>query len=150
MTETQPTAALVQRVLPAPPDAVFAEWIDPEALAEWMCPRPARATHIELDARVGGLLRLDIVDDETEMVVTGRFLALDRPNHLQFTWTCSTWPTESSDSVVTVTLQPHGGDATLMTIRHTLVPPDQVANHQHGWEQIGAQLAQQLRISHTH
>src|SRR5262245_31055940 len=47
---------VVERVLPACPGAVFHEWTDAESFAEWMCPRPARATRVELDARVGGAL----------------------------------------------------------------------------------------------
>jgi uncharacterized protein YndB with AHSA1/START domain len=32
----------VQRVMPAPPSVVFDEWLHPEAMKEWMCPRPVR------------------------------------------------------------------------------------------------------------
>ena len=39
----EPRVAVVRRVLPAPPDVVFDEWLDPAAMTEWMCPRQARA-----------------------------------------------------------------------------------------------------------
>ena len=56
-----PTAR-VQRVLPAPPGVVYDEWLDPDALTEWMCPRPARCLRVEMEPWTGGSLRLDIED----------------------------------------------------------------------------------------
>jgi uncharacterized protein YndB with AHSA1/START domain len=136
-------AVVVQRVLPASPDVVFLQWVDPEAFAEWMCPRPARPTGVSIDARVGGRLRLDIEELGTRFAVTGTYLEVRPPHRLRFTWTCTTWD-EPGDSVVTVTLEPHGADATLMTIHHALLPPAQVANHQVGWATIADQLADAL------
>jgi Activator of Hsp90 ATPase homolog 1-like protein len=66
------TAAVVRRVLPAPPEDVYDEWLDPDALREWMCPRPAYATTVECDPRVGGELRLEIDDAGQPMTVTER------------------------------------------------------------------------------
>jgi uncharacterized protein YndB with AHSA1/START domain len=144
MTGDPRTEAVVQRILSAPPHVVYDEWLDPEALAEWMCPRPARPTRIELDPRVGGGLRLDIDDEGTPMIVTGHYLILERPHRISFTWTCSTWSIPSVDSVVTVTLQPEDGAKTLMTIRHALLPHDVVENHERGWSLIARQLDQKL------
>jgi uncharacterized protein YndB with AHSA1/START domain len=55
---------------------VYDEWLDPDAMTDWMCPRPVRATRIELDPRVGGLLRIDMDHDGHELSVTGAYLAL--------------------------------------------------------------------------
>src|SRR5262249_37017987 len=136
----EPTTATVRRVLGAPPDVVFGQWIDPAALREWMCPRPAYATSIDVDPRVGGRLRFDIIDEGTQLVVTGEFLVVDRPHRLEFTWDCSTWPEGSAPSVVTVTLEPHAREETLMTIDHTRLPPGTVDQHARGWTLIASQL----------
>jgi uncharacterized protein YndB with AHSA1/START domain len=69
---------------------------------------------------------------------------LDRPHRLSFTWTCSTWPDPSLQSVVTVLLEPREGGQTLMTIQHTLLPPELVRQHEHGWVAIADQLAAEL------
>jgi uncharacterized protein YndB with AHSA1/START domain len=58
MPERQRLAAIVQRVLPSPPEIVFDAWLDAEALAEFMCPDPGKATLVECDPRVGGRLRI--------------------------------------------------------------------------------------------
>lgn len=141
MTEPSGTTALVRRLLPAPPDVVYDEWLDPSALADWMCPRPARCRGIESDPRVGGRLRLDIEEEGAGFYVTGEYLVLDRPGQLSFTWSCSTWPDPSLSSVVTVLLEPREEGQTLMTIRHTLLPPGLAAQHERGWAAIAGQLA---------
>lgn len=139
--------AFVQRVLPAPPDVVYDEWLDADGLAEWMCPRPARPTKIELEPRVGGRLRIDIDDRGLLMQVTGTYLDLQRPHQLSFTWKSSAWPESEGDSVVTVTLSPHGDDQTLMTIRHSLLPPAAADDYRPGWGRVAAQLDDRLRTS---
>ena len=62
----------VERRLPATPAEVYAEWIDPDGLREWMCPHPARPARVALDPVEGGAFRFDIEDGATTMVVTGR------------------------------------------------------------------------------
>jgi uncharacterized protein YndB with AHSA1/START domain len=143
VTDPQP-AAVVQRVLPAAPSEVFAEWITPDALAEWMCPRPARATSVELDPRVGGRFRIDIEEQGVQFHVFGTYLDVAPPRLLRFTWGCSTWQDPNVESVVTVTLEPHGRIDTLMTIHHAQLPAQHVENHQRGWGVIAEQLEQVL------
>jgi uncharacterized protein YndB with AHSA1/START domain len=138
-------AVVVQRVLPAPPDVVFDEWIDPEAMAEWMCPRPSRPTRIDIDPRVGGRFFIDIDDEGFELTVTGEYLELERPHRLRFTWDCSVWEPSDPESIVTVTLEPHGDRCTLMTIHHVQLPPKVVDSHRHGWTLIGQQLEDALK-----
>jgi uncharacterized protein YndB with AHSA1/START domain len=145
VSEPEPPAAIVRRVIPAPPEVVYDEWLDIEALTEWMCPRPARATKIELDPRVGGRFHIDVEDGGLLLYIEGEYVDLDRPHRLRFTWTCSVWPAAARDSVVTVTLEAHGDKQTLMTIHHALLPPDLVAGHEDGWARIAEQLEESFR-----
>jgi uncharacterized protein YndB with AHSA1/START domain len=144
MTDPRGRAAVVQRVLPAPPAVVYDEWLDPDALSEWMCPRPAIATKIDLDPTLGGRLRIDIEENGTRFVVTGRYVELDRPSRLRFTWSCSTWPDPSVESLVTVTLEALGDSETIMTIHHAMLPPGLTGQHQSGWAQIAEQFTAEL------
>jgi uncharacterized protein YndB with AHSA1/START domain len=68
---------------------------------------------------------------------------------LQFTWSCSRWEDPTVESIVTVTLEPHGEGGTLMTIHHALLPPEQVANHGDGWTLIAEQLGDVLPRRHA-
>jgi uncharacterized protein YndB with AHSA1/START domain len=76
--------------------------------------------------------------------VTGRFIELDRPRRLRFSWTCSDWADPTVQSQVTVTLEDHGPDQTLMTIEHEQLPAGQADPHQRGWGAIMVQLGEAL------
>jgi uncharacterized protein YndB with AHSA1/START domain len=137
---TADRAVTIRRVLPAPPDIVYDEWLDPVGMLDWMCPRPARAVKILLEPAVGGSLRIDIEDSGSSLYVTGIFVELDRPRRLRFTWSCSAWADPMVQSLVTVTLEGYGTDETLMTIEHEQLPPEQTGSHRRGWGTIAAQL----------
>lgn len=132
--------ATVRRVLPAPPHIVYEEWLDPVGMLEWMCPRPARAVKISLEPLVGGTLRIDVEDGGCSLYVTGTFVELDRPRRIRFTWSCSDWADPSVQSLVTVTLEDHGADETMMIIEHEQLPAEQVEDHRRGWGTIAVQL----------
>ena len=146
---TQPpseASAVVRRLLPAPARLVYREWLDPEALADWMCPRPARCRKIQIEPFVGGSLALEIEDGPTVFWVTGEYLVLDPPSRLSFTWSCSTWADPGLRSVVDVRLEPAPDEQTLMTIKHTLLPPGLLDQHARGWSAIAFQLGAKLTV----
>ena len=137
----------VQRVMPAAPEVVFDQWLDPESLAEWMCPRPVRVVAITVEPRVGGSVRFDVDDSGTLVLITGRFLAIDHPRLLRFTWSNSNWPDPTAVSVVNVAFAPSGDDQTLMSIEHSLLPPEEFDNFQSGWVLTCDQLAALLHAT---
>ncbi|MGE2729293.1 SRPBCC family protein [Mycolicibacterium vaccae] len=139
----------VRRVLPAPPEEVFDEWLDPDALMDWMCPRPARCVAVHVDPRVGGRVRFDVDDGDggPPIVITGQILDLDRPNLLRFTWSHSGWADPTAQSIVRVTfgpVEPGGDGETLMSIEHALLPAEAFDDHDHGWTVTADQLADVL------
>ncbi len=137
-------AAVVRRVLPAPPDVVFDEWLDAAGMAEWMCPRPARPVRIELVHGLADSSSSTSTMRDSRLSITGEYLELVRPHRLRFTWDCTTWDPGDPTSIVTVTLEPHGDGLTLMTIHHVQLPPTLVARHHNGWTRIGEQLESHL------
>jgi uncharacterized protein YndB with AHSA1/START domain len=143
-----PSVARVRRRMPAPPAVVFDEWLDPDSMIRWMFPHPARCLAAKLEARVGGMLRFDVDDGGSRPVITGHFLVLDRPvagcGRLRFTWSCSTWIDPTVQSVVTVSVDRADADPTVLTIEHSLLPPNLVNAHELGWTQIADQLADML------
>lgn len=131
----------VQRVMPAPPQVVFDEWLDPESLAEWMCPRPDRVVAVTVEPHVEGSLRFDVDTSGSTVLIAGRFLVIDRPHLLRFTWSNSNWPDPTAVSVVNVTFEAIGDDETLMSIEHSLLPPYEFDNFHSGWTDTFDQLA---------
>lgn len=130
----------VQRVMPARPDVVFDEWLDPEALMDWMCPRPSRCVAIIIEPKVGGRVSFDVDDSGSSVLITGQFLDIDRPNLLRFTWSHSGWADPTVTSIVNVAFEPFGVDQTLMSIEHSLLPPEGFEDHDLGWAATADQL----------
>ncbi|MCX2714625.1 SRPBCC family protein [Mycolicibacterium sp. J2] len=143
MTET--VTARVERIMPADPAVVFDEWLDPESLAEWMCPRPDRCVAVTVQPHVGGKVRFDVDHAGGLVIISGQFLAIERPRLLRFTWSNSDWPDPTATSVVTVTFEPHGDGETLMSIEHTLLPSEVFRDFQNGWAGVCDQLVEHLR-----
>jgi uncharacterized protein YndB with AHSA1/START domain len=135
------TTATVERVLPAGPAEAYDAWLDEDALRDFMCPAPGVASEVSVDARVGGSFRFVMAFPDRTSEITGKYIALDRPERLSFTWR---HPAQGVDSVVTVTFAPHGGGETLMTITHSRLPAELVASHTGGWTSISEKLAARL------
>jgi uncharacterized protein YndB with AHSA1/START domain/ribosomal protein S18 acetylase RimI-like enzyme len=136
--------SIVQRVLPAPPDVAYDSWLDAEGMCHWMCARPAVPTHIEIDPRVGGQYRIDIDDEGLGRSVTGRYLVLNGPDGMVFTWYPSTWDPSIPESAIMVQLEPHDEGRTLMTIRHGRLPDGLRDDYEAVWRRIAAQLEEYL------
>ena len=138
----RPTA-IVRRVLAATPDVAYDQWLDAKALADFITPRPARSGVVKVDPHVGGSFRIEMIDVDGIVRISGRYIELDRPHRLRFTWQSSLGG--GFDSVVTVTFEPHGEMNTLMTIEHAWLPVAWRDDHERGWTRIGAQLDTALR-----
>jgi uncharacterized protein YndB with AHSA1/START domain len=86
-------------------------------------------------------VRFDVDASGTSVLITGRFLAIDRPHLLRFTWSNSNWRDPTVVSVVEVAFEPFGDDQTLMSIAHSLMPPEELDNFASGWALVCDQLA---------
>ena len=141
MTAEPLATARVERVLPAAPDAVYAAWVEPEALARFIAPAPGTA-QVEIDPRVGGRLRIVMTFPDRVTEIEGTYLALDRPHRISFSWR----PLRAGfDSVVTVTLAPHGEGETRMTITHSRLPQEWLGSYEAGWGSIAEALDRRVR-----
>jgi uncharacterized protein YndB with AHSA1/START domain len=142
MTAPEPgaPAVVVRRVLPAPPDVVFAAWLDPESVREWMT--PAGTAELTLDPHPGGAFRLVMSGGGTEIEHTGKYRAIVPPELLQFTWRSRF--TDDQETLVTVRLTPRGDGCTELELVHELLTVEQAGSHSGGWRQIVDRLAEHL------
>jgi uncharacterized protein YndB with AHSA1/START domain len=129
---------VVERVLPAAPEAVFAAWTDPEVLHDWMS--PSGHAEANVDVREGGRFSIAMVGEGERIEHTGEYLVVDAPRRLSFTWTSSYAP----NSVVTVTFAPHD-DGTLVRLTHERMPADRAPSHEGGWGTMLERLGSLLR-----
>ena len=130
--------ARVERVLPAPPDVVYARLGRRRRRSPSSSPRRRARAQVEIDPRVGGQLRIVMTFPDRVTEIEGEYLALDRPHRISFSWR----PLRGGfDSVVTVTFAPHGEGQTRMTITHSRLPQEWLGSYETGWGSIADALA---------
>lgn len=122
----------------ARPETVFAFLVDPEKQVLWMGRRA------ELDARPGGIYRVEIND---EAVARGEFVEIVPPSKVlvSFGWEGQEagrgeHGVPPGSSRVEVTLEPDG-DGTLVRLRHYDLPEQAREMHGQGWELYLGRLA---------
>jgi uncharacterized protein YndB with AHSA1/START domain len=128
----------VSREIAASAEALFGAWLEPRSLSIWLRPSVISQTRAEIDPRVGGGFRIVMVRDDTEVLHSGRYLEIDRPRRLVFSW--SSPATGHRKSIVTVTFQARD-DLTLVEICQVGLPDEQArAGHHEGWSDILREL----------
>lgn len=123
----------VETRVEAPPDVVFQYFTDPKKHVRWM------GVGADLDSRPDGQYTLTMPGRHT---ATGRYLLVDPPRRLTFTWGWEDSPdVPPGSTTVEVTLVPDG-DGTIVRLRHSGLPNDQQREmHGHGWRRYLGRLA---------
>lgn len=86
-------AVVVEQALAAPPAEVYDAWLDPACVRRWFGPGLGETQPVEIDAVVGGAFRIAQVRGGEVIGHAGRYLVLDRPSRLVFTWAVDVTPT---------------------------------------------------------
>ncbi|HXX20771.1 MAG TPA: SRPBCC domain-containing protein [Candidatus Acidoferrum sp.] len=128
----------VTRTIPAPPEKIFDVWIDPKSPGgPWF-----GGERVIVNPVVDGLFYLAVKHEGRVWPHYGRFVELDRPRKIAFTWVSEA--TKGVESVVTLTMEPRGAE-TEVTLRHAGVPDDEMGRrHKDGWTWILSALAEGL------
>ena len=124
----------------AAPSAVFDALVSAEQLDRWWGSRNKYRSRWDVDLRVGGEYRCEAaMVDGTVMTVRGRFLEIDRPARLSYTWNASWDPT--GESIVCYELTPRG-EATLLSVTHRWLTHDAAPEgYRAGWADVLGWLA---------
>jgi uncharacterized protein YndB with AHSA1/START domain len=141
MTGSTPGAvvARVERLLPALPEAVYRALTEPATMARWMS--PLGRAEVEADVRVGGNLRVAMIEGEVRIDHAGEFLEVDPPRRLAFTWRSPY--TGPEPSVVKVELTARGS-GTWLVLTHERLPGGVVGSHEGGWRTMVERLVSLL------
>jgi uncharacterized protein YndB with AHSA1/START domain len=108
----------------ATPDEVFDFLVTDEGMTAWM------GQHAELDPRIGGVFAVDIAG----YAVRGRYLELDRPHRVTFSWGMVGNPAlPPGASKVSFTLTPTLRGGTRVDLLHAELPETEMAGHVDGW-----------------
>lgn len=111
----------VTREFGVPPDRVFSAWLVPRMLGQWMFGprvRDENVVRLDLDPRVGGRFSLKVERDGVLVDHVGRYLELQHPTRLVFTWAIRD-RSEGEPSVVSIDIVPKG-DGCELTLIHTM------------------------------
>jgi uncharacterized protein YndB with AHSA1/START domain len=139
--EDPATELVVRRVIPVPRERVFAAWLDPASLAQWMCPGDVTSATVDVDARVGGTFRIVMAHGRGDTDHRGEYLVIEPPSLLSFTWISAN--TERLGTVVTVEFLQRGS-GTELVLTHRRLPPTKVDAHRQGWTDIVRKLGETL------
>jgi uncharacterized protein YndB with AHSA1/START domain len=128
----------VTRTIPASAEKVFDLWMNPKSPGgPWF-----GAERVILNPVVDGLFYIAAKHEGRTWPHYGRFLQIDRPRRIEYTWVSEA--TKGVESVVSLTMEPRGED-TEVTLRHSGVPDDEMGRqHKDGWTWILSTLAEGL------
>jgi uncharacterized protein YndB with AHSA1/START domain len=130
---------VIRKVIRASREEVFAAWIDPKSISEWMCPGGIVTAEAQLDPRVGGTYRIVMKSGTRAVDHTGEYLVVEPPSKLAFTWVSNS--TGNQPTLVTVELFERGSACELVLTHERFANAEEVRRHQGGWGQIVDKLA---------
>jgi two-component system cell cycle response regulator DivK len=134
----------VERAFAAPPERVFDAWLDPETVGEWLFRTPdGELVRCEVDPEVGGRYEIAERRDEEEVLHTGRFEAIERPERLVFTLAVPLYAEGEEQVEIAITGDEGGCTLTLTQTRAEDAPAsaEQIAQ---GWAHLLDALAARL------
>ena len=129
----------VSVIVDAEPAEVYEYFTIAEAMVLWM------GQFSSLDPVPGGEFAVDV----NGVAVRGRYLELEPPNRLVFTWGfigSEVLPPETS--TVEVLLSPQG-NGTRVEIFHSYLPQAEASKHAPGWRHFLQQLAKAVPVGHS-
>ncbi|HEY0229901.1 MAG TPA: SRPBCC domain-containing protein [Dokdonella sp.] len=129
----------VPRTYDASTERVFDAWTDPASLKAWL----AAGGNASVDARVDGLFYLEMPSGGRIYPHYGRYLRIERPRLLEFTWVSE--GTRGKESVVTIELTARGKQTELVLIHEGLPDEQMAAGHHGGWTEFLEGLVERLR-----
>jgi uncharacterized protein YndB with AHSA1/START domain len=134
MTQPDPTALTIRRVVAAGVERVFAAWTTPELLRAWWGPAGVTCVGAELDLRVGGAYRIgNQLPDGSVVWIEGTFDEVAPPRRLVYSWRIGDEPV-SRVTVEFVAVNGSGRAGCEVTLTHERIHSvDARDDHARGW-----------------
>jgi uncharacterized protein YndB with AHSA1/START domain len=135
IAETSETTLRVERLIPSPPEVLFALWTDPAQLIRWWAPEGYEASVRSLDTRPGGGWRITLHrPDGSVLAMSGIYRIVEPPHRLAFTWA---WEDVNGarlhETEVTVKFEATTGGTRLALLQQRFESTQARDNHNAGW-----------------
>ncbi|MEG9247830.1 SRPBCC domain-containing protein [Arthrobacter sp. Soc17.1.1.1] len=133
---TEAAGSAVNRVITAPPEAVFDAWVTPATLSRWWGGREIEVPldSIAMDVRPGGTWKATMIlgEDMPAFHWRGEFLEVDRPRRLVLTMTDE--PGEDRELLSVALTAVDGGTELRFTQTGGHLSPEQYEGTAAGWQ----------------
>lgn len=128
-------AVKLTKTINAPIEKVFDAWLDADMLSKFMLPMPGMPEpRTETDGKEGGTFTIYMVVGDDEIPHKGKYLEVDRPNKLVFTWES---PFSPKGSTVTILFKALDSNSTHIDFKHVKFNDEESrTNHEGGWTHI--------------
>ena len=150
------TIVRVQRAFDCTADAIYDAWLDPDLARRFWFATPPQGEVVRCEIEPGVSGRFTIVDrrpvepgseDRIDMEHSGRFLQLDRPRRIAFSFGLPR--IDSPETTVVIDIEPQG-DGCELTLRHDLGLTDEETGEmleraEQGWMTVLSNLEKALK-----
>lgn len=137
------TTLRIERLIAAPPELLFALWVEPAQLLKWWAPDGCEASVDVLEVRPGGGWRTTLhKPDGSQASTSGVYRVVEPPRRLSFTWA---WEGDNGarghESEVTVTFEATPGGTRLVLVQQRFESKEICDRHTVGWSSALDRLA---------
>jgi uncharacterized protein YndB with AHSA1/START domain len=141
--EANDTTLRLERLIAAPPEILFALWVDPAQLIKWWAPDGFSASVEALETMPGGRWRVGLRGpDGAGPSMSGVYRIVEPPRRLAFSWA---WDGEGGarghESEVTVNFEAAPGGTRLVLVHQGFDGRPARDRHNNGWSAALGQLA---------
>jgi uncharacterized protein YndB with AHSA1/START domain len=135
MSDVEDAVLRMERLIPSPPEMLFALWIEPADLVKWWAPDGYVAEVDTLDVRPDGRWRTVLRrPDGSGVAASGVYRIVEPPHRLAFTWA---WEdasgTRGHETEVSVSFEPAPGGTRLVLMQQQFETRQACDNHNRGW-----------------
>jgi uncharacterized protein YndB with AHSA1/START domain len=132
--EVNETTLRLERLIPSPPEILFALWTEPAQLIRWWAPEGYEPSVDALDTRPGGRWRTTLRRPDGSMLATsGVYRIIEPPRRLVFTWA---WEDQSGarghETEVMVNFEARPGGTRLVLVQRRFESKQVRDNHHAG------------------